>query len=197
MPVDGIISEIKFQQRRNKMKKLIVVAVALVMVMGIGIGNASAANSLKQGAIGMNVDVSENFVLTGKYLVMNDLAVLAAFGVGKKGADAKGTDVGIGGGARKYLKMDDFAPFVGGTLFYSTTEDGNTKNLSLMGEFGAEYFLAKQFSIEGKVGFGYTQQETKEPGTTLVGGVLVPTTNNVKRTNIGTDRSAISFNYYF
>jgi hypothetical protein len=179
------------------MKKIVVVAVALVMIMGIGIGSASAANSLKQGTIGMNVDVNESFVLTGKFMVMNDLAVLAAFGVDKRGADDKGTDVGIGGGARKYLKTDDFAPFVGGTLFYSETRDGDQKDLSLMGEFGAEYFLAKQFSIEGKVGFGFRQHESKTTTTTLVGTVPVTTTTNFKSTEIGTDKSTISFNYYF
>jgi len=175
------------------MKKIVVVALALVMVMGIGIGSASAANSLKQGTFGMNVDVNEDFVLTGKFLIMNDLAVLAAFGIGIKGADGDGTDVGVGGGVRKYLKVDDFAPFVGGTLFYRTTDDGDVKNLSLMAEFGAEYFLHKQFSFEGKVGFGYTQQETKTTTTTAAGAV---TTNN-KVTNIGTDRATISFNFYF
>lgn len=171
------------------MNKFTGIALAVVMVVAFGTGSASAANSIRQGAFGFNVDVNDDFVLTGKYFVTRDVAVLAGFGLGIKGGDASGNDVALAGGARKYLKVDDFAPFVGGTLFYSSTKDGDQKNFSLMGEFGAEYFLYKQFSIEGKVGFGYSSQET----TTTVGAVSTTT----RVTNIGTDRAGISFNYYF
>ena len=171
------------------MKKIIVIVLALIAAIGFGTGTASAANSIRQGAFGFNVDVNDDFILTGKYFVTKDIAVLAGFGLGIKGGDAKGTDIAIAGGARKYLKVDDFAPFVGGTLFYSSTKDGDQKSFSLMGEFGAEYFLYKQFSIEGKVGFGYSSQET----TTTAG----PVSTTVKETTIGTERAGISFNYYF
>lgn len=170
------------------MKKIVLVAVVMAMVMGIGIGSASAANSLQQGTIGFNikaVNSSNDFVLTGKYFVLKDLAVLAGFGFGAKGGDAEGTDFGIGAGLRKYLKTDDFAPFVGGSIFYSTTQDGDQEDLSVMAEFGAEYFLHKQFSVEGSIGFGYTSSETE----TTVGGF--------KDTTIGTQKAAISFNFYF
>jgi hypothetical protein len=80
--------------------------------------------------------------------------VLAVFGFGSKGGDAKGTDLGIGVGARKYLKIDDFASFAGDSLFYSNTQDGNQKDMSIMGEIGAEYFLHRRFGAEGSVGFG-------------------------------------------
>lgn len=168
------------------MKRLGIIVLAAVMIVGIGFGSASAANSIKQGSAGINVDVDDSFVVSGKYFIMKDLAVLAGFGIGVKGADADGTDVGIAGGARKYLKTDDFAPFVGGFLAYATTEDGDRKDLSLMGEFGAEYFLHKQFSIEGSVGFGYTEQKTK----TAAGGTF-------KETNVGTERFGFSLNFYF
>jgi len=181
------------------MKRLMVIVLAAVMIVGIGFGTASAANSLKQGSAGINVDVDDSFVVSGKYFIMKDLAVLAGFGLGVKGADADGTDVGIVAGVRKYLTMDDFAPFVGGFLAYASTEDGDRKDLGVMGEFGAEYFLHKQFSIEGSVGFGYTQQETKTPGsTTVVAGVPVTTGGGTfKETNIGTQRFGFSLNFYF
>ncbi|MCK9418246.1 MAG: hypothetical protein M0R70_02575 [Nitrospirae bacterium] len=174
------------------MKKVVIVVVAMAMVMGIGIGSASAANSLQKGTIGFNINAvnsSDSFVITGKYFILRDLAVLAGFGFGAKGGDAKGTDIGIGGGVRKYLKIDDFAPFAGGSIFYSKTRDGDQKDMSIMGEFGAEYFLHKQFSVEGSVGFGYTSSETE----TTAGAV----TTKYKETTIGTQRAAISFNFYF
>jgi hypothetical protein len=178
---------------RIKMKKrLLVVVVALAMVLGIGIGNASAANSLQAGTFGFNVDAfnsNDSFVISAKYLILKDLAVLAGFGFGAKGGDADGTDVGIGGGVRKYLTIEDFAPFVGGTIFYSRTRDGDQKDMSVMGEFGAEYFLHKQFSVEGGVGFGYTSSKTR----TTTGAV----TTTFKDTTIGTQRVALSFNFYF
>jgi hypothetical protein len=169
------------------MKNIVMVVVAMVMVMGISIGSASAANSLQQGTIGFNINAVNNnndFVITGKYFALKDLAVLGAFGFGAKGGDASGTDFGIGAGVRKYLKTDDFAPFVGGNIFYSTTKDGDQKDFSLIAEFGAEYFLHKQFSIEGSIGFGYTSSDTSD-GTSY------------KETTIGTQKAAISFNFYF
>jgi hypothetical protein len=99
--------------RRAKMKRFIVVVAALAMVMGIEIASASAANSLQQGTIGFNVDPlnsNDSFVISGKYFVLKDIAVLAGFDFSAKGGDANGTDLGIGVGARKYLKIDGFAP---------------------------------------------------------------------------------------
>ena len=99
--------------RRAKMKRFIVVVAVLAMVMGIEIASASAANSLQQGTIGFNVDAlnsNDSFVISGKYFVLKDIAVLAGFDFSAKGGDANGTDLGIGVGARKYLKIDGFAP---------------------------------------------------------------------------------------
>jgi hypothetical protein len=192
----------------ENMKKLTVVVLILVLAAALWPGNASAANSLKQGTLGFNVDVNNNsfglngdvdnnFVLTGKFFVLNDFAVLAGFGMGIRGADAKGVDLGITVGARKYLKVDDFAPFIGGSFFYSQTRDGDVKDFSLLGEAGAEYFLHKQFSIEGRVGFGYSSRETTTTTTTPQAGFLVQTTTTEKSTDIGTERLGISFNFYF
>ena len=174
------------------MNKIVIVVVAMAMIMGIGIGSASAANSLQKGTMGFNINAvnsSDSFVITGKYFVLKDLAVLAGFGFGAKGGDAKGTDLGIGAGVRKYLKIDDFAPFAGGSILYSKTRDGDQKDMSIMAEFGAEYFLHKQFSVEGSVGFGYTSSEIE----TTAGAV----TTKYKETTIGTQKAAVSFNFYF
>lgn len=180
------------------MKRTVIIALALVMMMGIGIGSASAANSLKTGTFGLNFDVTDDFMVTGKYFVANDLALLAGFGLGVKGGDAEGTDLGLLVGVRKYLKVDDFAPFVGGKFEYSSTNDGTTKGLGLLGEFGAEYFLGKQFSVEGSVGFGYTSQEEETTVTTTnLTGATVTSKRSVKGTNIGTQRAGLSVNYYF
>lgn len=186
------------------MKKLAVVALVLALAAFILPGSASAANSLKQGTFGFNVDVNNNFfglnsdvdnnfVLTGKFFIQNDLAALAGFGIGIRGADANGVDVGVSAGIRKYLKVDDFAPFVGGVFFYSNTKDGDSQDVSVMAEAGAEYFLHKQFSIEGKVGVGYVSRESKT--TTTQGGFITTTTR--RESDLGTERLGISFNFYF
>ena len=190
------------------MKKLAVVILTFVLAAVISPGSASAANSLKQGTLGFNVDVNNNFfglnsdvdnnfVLTGKFFVANDLAVLAGFGMGIRGADAKGVDLGLAAGIRKYLKVDDFAPFIGGEFIYSTTQDGDAKDFSLLGEAGVEYFLHKQFSIEGKVGLGYTSRETTTSTNTAQGGFIVKTTTTSRVSDIGTERLGLSVNFYF
>jgi hypothetical protein len=192
----------------KKMKKFGIVVLVLFLAAIILPGSASAANSLKQGTFGFNVDVNNNFfglnsdvdnnfVLTGKFFIYQDLAVLAGAGIGIRGADAKGVDLGITAGLRKYLKVDDFAPFIGGTFFYSTTKDGDAQDFSLLGEAGVEYFLHKQFSIEGKIGAGYVSRETKTTTTTPQGGFLVQTSTTTRESDFGTERLGISFNFYF
>lgn len=190
------------EKRMNKLA--VVVVLVLVLAAFVLPGSASAANSLKQGTFGFNVDVNNNFfglnsdvdnnfVLTGKFFIQNDLAALAGLGIGIRGADADGVDVGVSAGVRKYLKVDDFAPFVGGVFFYSNTKDGDSQDFSLLAEAGAEYFLHKQFSIEGKIGVGYVSRETKT--TTTQGGFQVTTTR--RESDLGTERLGISFNFYF
>ncbi len=169
------------------MRRLVIVVLSVALISGIGIGTAAAATtSLQQGTVGISVDVNNDFVLEGRYFVMNDLAVLGQFGFGIKGDDGSGTDIGLGVGIRKYLRTEDLAPFVGGTIFYSSTQDGDLKDFSLLGIFGAEYFLHKQFSIEGSVGIGYSSEDTKNAAgaTTTI-------------TNVGTQRFGLGLNFYF
>jgi len=177
-----------------KMKK-IALAVA-TLALAISASGAYAANSLSKGTMGLNIGTgigSVNahtgasddfgFIINGKYFIQSDMAILGGVGLGIAGGDtAKGTDIGFIVGARKYLKVADFAPFVGGRLTYTSTNDSNDKTTQIMAEAGAEYFLAKNFSFEGRVGFGYDSSDTLAAG---------------KVTNIGTSTFAISFNFYF
>ncbi len=167
------------------MKKILAgTALALVAMSG----SAMAANSLYAGAMGLNVPITErNFnvnstpaidpLVSGKYMIGKDMAVLMGFGFMTGGPSNNSTTTfALEGGVRKYLKSDDFAPFVSGLLQYSNsnTSPNSTTGTSLVGEFGAEYFFAKQFSVEGKARFGYTAVETGGTkysyfGTTTVG----------------------------
>jgi hypothetical protein len=166
------------------MKKIALVGATLALAMVAG--STFAANSLNTGTLGFNVNTNDNFVINGKYFVAKDLAVLGGLGLRVAGGDAKGTDLGLIAGVRKYLKTEDLAPFVGGRFTYTSTNDSNTTDLGLVAEAGAEYFLGKQFSLEGRVGFGYTSTEVKTLGA--------PTT---KATYIGTGTAGISANFYF
>src|SRR5512135_1721865 len=121
----------------ENMKRFVIVILAVALIFGISIGNASAANGLKEGQVGMSVDVNNDFILSGRYFLMKDLAVIGQFGFGINGNDGDGSDIGIGVGIRKYLTTtEDLAPFVGGTIFYSSTEEGlnqvDQKDLSIL-----------------------------------------------------------------
>src|SRR5512146_2579810 len=105
------------------MKRLVIVILAVALIFGISVGNASAANGLKEGQVGMSVDVNNDFILSGRYFLTNDLAVIGQFGFGINGNDGDGTDIGIGASVRKYITKDDLAPFVAGTIFYRSTEE--------------------------------------------------------------------------
>lgn len=163
------------------MKKVMLAALAAVLLIGTGVQNASADNSLKHGAVGVNVEVNSVPMISAKYMLQPDLAILAGFGLAIATGDAKGTDILIGAGAHKYLKVADVAPFIGARLGYASTNDSAVKTFIIQGEAGAEIFLQKQLSLEGVVSLGYTS--TKSGGA-----------SNGK---IGTTTSGVSLNYYF
>jgi hypothetical protein len=169
------------------MKKPTIIALALAMVAGIGIGSASAANSLQQGKLSVGVGMGDSVFshktvassngivndvvdINARYLVTKDLAIVGGFGLQVDGGDADATYFSFTAGVRKYLKTDDFAPFVGGQLTYAavTAKEGDpsvkTADLSII-DFsvmvGAEYFVGKQFSLEGSVGLGFGQSRDK------------------------------------
>lgn len=180
------------------MKKIALAGTVLALALSAG----SALAGPTAGSIGLNAGLSDsttplgtptNFLVKGKYLIKQDMAILAGAGlqIVDSGAanNAKSTNLGLTGGIRKYMKTDDLAPFFGGKLQYvSTTSAGNdVTDLTLMAEVGAEYFFAKQFSLEGSVGAGYTSQ-TQTPV-----GAGASTT----QTAIGTASFSVSANFYY
>lgn len=179
------------------MKKIALAAATLVLT--VASGSVLAANSIYAGAMGLTIGMTEagvtpgnngsnNFIIGGKYFMAKDMALTAGFGLSIRGADDKGTDIGFTVGARKYLKTDDFAPFIGGKFQYASGGDSGTTKYSGMAigaEAGAEYFFNKQFSMEGSVGFGYKSLETTTGATTT------------KATRIGTESIGIAANFYF
>ncbi len=185
------------------MKKFVKVSSAVALALGLGMGSAHAENSLQSGNFALNVSVSDYFMsgavsntnantstpfmINGKVMVANDMAITAGIGLGIWGGDApsKGTDIGIKGGFRKYLKTADFAPFFGANLQYISYNDSNSKDLKLMAEFGGEYFLSRQFSIEGAARAGFAQHEDTFGATTT------------KTNMFGTFGAGLSVNYYF
>jgi hypothetical protein len=169
------------------------------LVLAISAGGALAAPA---GSFGINVDLTSsatplgtpaNFLLEGRYVVAKDTALLAGIGIQMNDTGAatnnKYTNIGFMGGFRKYLKTEDFSPFVGGKLQYlSTRQAGNdVTDFVLMAEAGAEYFFGKYFSLEGSVGGGYASQESKP-----VGGAL-----STKAKGLGTATFNVSANFYF
>lgn len=187
------------------MRKLVIIAVIVVMAVSMGMGSAFAANDLQQGKMGVSVGMgdsvfahktmpeSNGFVndvvdINGRYFVARDLAITGGFGLQLDGSDAKGTYFSINGGVRKYLKVDDFAPFIGGQIsLISNSVDSNNSItiIDLAAMFGAEYFLNKQFSLEGAVGVGLGTADVKIAG------------NSSTDTYIGTRTLGVRANLYF
>jgi len=187
------------------MRKLVIIAVVVVMAVSMGIGSAFAANDLQQGKMGVSVGMgdsvfahkampeSNGFVndvvdINGRYFVDKDLAITGGFGLQLDGSDAKGTYFSINGGVRKYLKVDDFAPFVAGQISLISSKvdsDNSITIIDLAATFGAEYFLNKQFSLEGAVGVGLGTADVKIAG------------NSNTDTYIGTRTVGVRANLYF
>lgn len=184
------------------MKKVIIIVAAVAVVMGLGIGSASAAsgsNSLKSGTLGFNVGFGDSVfgnigvvTVSGKYFLQDNLALVAGFGVQESSGDFDDKFFSLSGGARYYLKTDDFSPFVEGKFSY---EDENVNvngsrldqtALDFSAVVGAEYFLHRQFSIEGAVGLGFGTITVKNPG--------LP---DQDVTYFGTRTVGVSANFYF
>lgn len=191
------------------MKRLVMIAAALAMVVSIGVGSASAANSLQQGSFGVSVGMGDSIFshktfpaangivndvvdINARYLITKDVAIVGGFGLQIDGGDADATYFSFTAGARKYMKNDDFAPFVGGQLTYAsvTAKEGNPKVktvdlsiIDLSALVGAEYFVGKQFSLEGSIGVGFGQASDDLA--------------NVDDTYFGTRTVGVRANYYF
>ncbi|HUX89089.1 MAG TPA: hypothetical protein VMV48_00170 [Gallionellaceae bacterium] len=173
------------------MKKIALVGTTLALALAAG--SALAANSLNAGTLGLNIPVvtsnsttNANIttpLISGRYFVAKDVAVLGGFGFNSGGPSGNSTTTfALMGGVRKYLKVDDLAPFVGGFLGYeSTSSNPSSSAMTIAVEAGAEYFLAKQFSVEGKVNFGYQSVDNL----------------GAKSTYFGTSTANLGVNFYF
>jgi opacity protein-like surface antigen len=190
------------------MKKIALVAGILLVLSG----SAMAANSLNSGSKGISIGFGDSILnhvasptdplpqnppvdISGRLFVARDMAITAGLGFQINSGDVKGTYFSFNVGGRKYLKTDDFAPFVGVQFSYLTYDaklkgagdafygDASLWDLSVMA--GAEYFLGKQFSIEGSIGAGIGMSTTKIAGTSY------------DSTYLGTRNFGIRGNFYF
>lgn len=180
------------------MKKVVFAALVVAMGMGFGTGSAFAAgNSIANGK-SLSVGLSDNPLVGGKLGIANDLAVLGGIGLTTtSGGGSSTTNLLLEGGIRKYLKVDDFAPFADAGVGINSNSGNGSSNTDwfLFARVGAECFLTKQFSIEGSAGLnlGSTQQTTTS--TNPITGASVQSTSTV--TSFGTQTFGLSANYYF
>ena len=188
--------------------KRVSVIVAAILFVAVFSGSAFAANSLQQGSTAISVGMGDsvfshtlapqtpgyvnNIVeISGRYFVAQDVAVYGGVGLQMNSGDFDGTYLSFTGGVRKYLSTtNDFATFVAGQLGYASV-DGKLNGatfvdesvVDLAGLFGAEYFFAKNFSLEGAVG--------------VSAGQVNDSHNNADTTYLGTRTVGIHANFYF
>jgi hypothetical protein len=185
------------------MKKIAFIMILAAMFAELSNGSALAgpegASSLKAGAIGFNVGVGDSVfgdtgvvTISGKYLILNDLAIMAGIGLQSSSGDLDANYYSMAAGVRKYFKTDDFAPFIEGRFTYVNEKyqlPGNSVDqtaFDFAAAFGAEYFLHRSFSIEGAVGLGF--------GTATIKNTGIP---NQDYTYFGTRTMGLSANFYF
>jgi len=193
------------------MKRFVIIALGAAMIFSVGIGSVSAENSLNSGSMAIGIGFGDSVLnhaisptdaqaqnppvdISGRFFVTKDVAITAGFGFQTNSGDVSGTYFGFNFGGRKYLKTNDFAPFVGAQFTYWTI-DAKTKNpdnkyidsslFELTAMVGAEYFLGKQFSIEGSIGAGVGKASAKIAGKTYDSDY------------IGTRNFGVRANYYF
>jgi len=195
----------------SNMRKIVIIAVVVFSVVML-YGSAFAANSLSQGSAGISVGMGDSIwghgvivqdagnatftqnpivEIGGRYFVSSGLALNGSVGLQVNSGDAKGTYLSFSAGLRKYLSTSDFAPFVGGQLTYIKTDSENAAGTTvtdlsifdLAGYFGAEYFFAKNFSVDGAIGIGLGSWDNS--------------VNNTDGTYLGTRTVGVHANFYF
>ncbi|MBF8251509.1 MAG: hypothetical protein HW382_1137 [Deltaproteobacteria bacterium] len=174
------------------MKKVVFAALVVAMGMGIGSGNAFAeGNKLGYGSKSLGITVHDEIMIKYKLGLDKDLALLLGFGLRNSNentpAGSKGTELQLEAGIRKYLKIADLAPFAEGGLQVISNSGGTTDRtgFQIFAGAGAEYFLNKQFSIEGSAGVGLSLDSYKTAGTTT------------SSTTLSTQRLGMGLNFYF
>ncbi len=182
-------------------KARIVAAVAgVLLMMGIAGSAFAATNSLQQGSMGLSIGFGDSALnnvanptdtnprnpivdISGRYFIARDLAFTGGIGLQMNSGDLGGTYLSFNAGIRKYLRTEDFAPFIGGQFsFISYDADINGTTIAdytafeFDGMFGAEYFLGRSFSIEGTIGIAlghgknnHTNEDTTYFGTRNMG----------------------------
>jgi len=185
------------------MKQIGLATFCLLMALTIGNARAETATLPAQGSKGLNIALSRDtlanqpvdFMINGKIFIEKDLALMAGFGLNFIDTGAAGnsnySSIGFKGGVRKYLKNEQLATFIGGNFQYVSTRDAtgtiDITGFRLVAEAGAEYFLSRQFSLEGSVSFGYLSADLKPVaggGTSTMSG-------------FGTSSAVLSANFYF
>jgi hypothetical protein len=184
------------------MKKIILVFVSTAFLFTLGnVFAATAATPAKIvepvpqpesgylniGTYGLTVSTTANSMITGKYFIQKNLAVLGGFGLVNSSSGGGTTDLYLMAGVRRYLVQyvamtSDLIPFVGGRFSHSSISSAGTNEFTLSAEAGMEYFLSKRFSLEGLVSGNY---DSKTPS----GGSAI--------TTLSTAVYSIGANFYF
>ena len=173
------------------MKRLLIVAGMFILMAAVIAPAMAADNSLKENTFGLSIGFNNGTLhdaatISGRYFLMDTMAVNVDFGFESQSGDRSGDFFALAVGIRKYLKKADFAPFVGASIRYENDRISTRKDMiGLFGDFGAEYFFAKEFSVEGAIGIGISQVEDK---------TVNPSQDY---TVFGTTVSGVRANFYF
>lgn len=128
---------------------------AITLLISLVLVSSNAQAQGKAGKFGFGItDVAgtgqRSFILTGRYWMVDEVAIDAGFGFRSNGLDILVLEGGllktIGGGEKVY-------PYFGGKLTFDIIEDPIEDAIVLSGTFGAEYFVVNRFSVIGESRF--------------------------------------------
>lgn len=158
-------------------QRIAVMSLSIFLFGAVLAAPVKAENSLKTGSFGLTGEVADSdLTLTGRYFLQDALAALLRFGFQFESTDVgpddnSGTSWRLGLGVRHYYSQEDFAPMAGIDLDYVADydpivdDDDNGFDLAVYG--GAEYFIHRRVSVEGKVGLLVTDRSNGADRTTF------------------------------
>jgi hypothetical protein len=130
--------------------------ITLVLVLCTTIGAAQ----LKRGAYGLQTGINGSTnTVGGVYNLAEDLRLGAILGFSSSSpsSGSSTTTLNIGIGAAYYLGItDNLSSFVGGQIGFGSVSNGGGSSFNICGQYGAEYFFSRRFSVSGYAQLGYS-----------------------------------------
>jgi hypothetical protein len=128
----------------------------LVILSFLMVCITSTVLSQQKGKYGLTMTNAN--AIGGAYYIQDNLRLNAQVGFQSISGSGSSTDLSLGVGLWYTLaKLDNLTTFAGGGIGIGSTSGGgvSSSSLSLMGQYGLQYWISPSIGVNGYIGLGY------------------------------------------